>query len=193
VGIPVDLMVPEALAGSGGTREARIPPHDKHATRRTLVCRQNAPWSRSARSGLSSASLPARCGAYRWRRQQRWCPGERVTDPSDPIGATTDTPRRAAQPLARGGGTRRSRVDCAGSGAVHHRAPSTGPAPVPLSPRTRSDHRLPDPMRRVGARSAAARAGRRVLERYRRYLLVQRGLTRERWGKTSGTAVRAGG
>ncbi|HUA72139.1 MAG TPA: GSU2403 family nucleotidyltransferase fold protein [Solirubrobacteraceae bacterium] len=34
-GIPVDLMVPEALAGSGGQRGARIPPHDKHATRRT--------------------------------------------------------------------------------------------------------------------------------------------------------------
>lgn len=35
-GIPVDLMVPEGLAGSGGksSRGARIPPHDKHATRR---------------------------------------------------------------------------------------------------------------------------------------------------------------
>jgi hypothetical protein len=35
-GIPVDLMVPERLAGSGGksARGARIPPHDKHATRR---------------------------------------------------------------------------------------------------------------------------------------------------------------
>ncbi|MCY3851312.1 MAG: hypothetical protein OXF75_11005 [Acidimicrobiaceae bacterium] len=35
-GIPVDLMVPESLAGDGGksTRGARIPPHDKHATRR---------------------------------------------------------------------------------------------------------------------------------------------------------------
>lgn len=32
-GIPVDLMVPEALAGAG-TRGARIPPHDRHATRR---------------------------------------------------------------------------------------------------------------------------------------------------------------
>lgn len=34
-GIPVDLMVPAALAGSGGRRGARIPPHSRHATRRT--------------------------------------------------------------------------------------------------------------------------------------------------------------
>jgi hypothetical protein len=34
-GVPVDLMVPEALAGSGGRRGARIPPHSKYATRRT--------------------------------------------------------------------------------------------------------------------------------------------------------------
>jgi len=34
-GIPVDLMVPEALAGDGGRRGARIPPHSRHATRRT--------------------------------------------------------------------------------------------------------------------------------------------------------------
>lgn len=33
-GIPVDLMVPESLAGSGGRRGARIPPHSKQATRR---------------------------------------------------------------------------------------------------------------------------------------------------------------
>jgi hypothetical protein len=35
-GIPVDLMVPEALAGSGGpqTRGARVPPHDRRAMRR---------------------------------------------------------------------------------------------------------------------------------------------------------------
>jgi hypothetical protein len=33
-GVPVDLMVPEALAGAGGRRGARIPPHSKHATRR---------------------------------------------------------------------------------------------------------------------------------------------------------------
>jgi hypothetical protein len=35
-GIPVDLMVPEQLAGGGGknSRGARIPPHDRHATRR---------------------------------------------------------------------------------------------------------------------------------------------------------------
>ena len=35
-GIPVDLMVPEKLAGGGGrsARGARIPPHDKHAARR---------------------------------------------------------------------------------------------------------------------------------------------------------------
>jgi len=35
-GIPVDLLVPAALAGSGGRRGARIPPHSRHATRRTL-------------------------------------------------------------------------------------------------------------------------------------------------------------
>jgi hypothetical protein len=34
-GVPVDLMVPAALAGSGGRRGARIPPHGRHATRRT--------------------------------------------------------------------------------------------------------------------------------------------------------------
>lgn len=34
-GIPVDLMVPEALAGEGGRRGARIPHHSRHATRRT--------------------------------------------------------------------------------------------------------------------------------------------------------------
>lgn len=33
-GIPVDLMVPEALAGSGGRRGGRIPPHSSQATRR---------------------------------------------------------------------------------------------------------------------------------------------------------------
>ncbi len=34
--IPVDLLVPEALAGVGGRRGARIPPHSRRATRRTL-------------------------------------------------------------------------------------------------------------------------------------------------------------
>lgn len=34
-GIPVDLMVPEALAGRQGRRGARIPPHSVQATRRT--------------------------------------------------------------------------------------------------------------------------------------------------------------
>lgn len=36
MGIPVDLMVPEALAGPGGaqSRSARVPPHDRHAMRR---------------------------------------------------------------------------------------------------------------------------------------------------------------
>lgn len=33
-GIPVDLMVPETLAGTAGRRGARIPPHSKHAARR---------------------------------------------------------------------------------------------------------------------------------------------------------------
>ena len=35
-GIPVDLMVPEALAGAGARRGARIPPHSRHATRRAI-------------------------------------------------------------------------------------------------------------------------------------------------------------
>jgi hypothetical protein len=34
-GIPVDLLVPAALAGEGGRRGARIPPHSRQATRRT--------------------------------------------------------------------------------------------------------------------------------------------------------------
>jgi hypothetical protein len=33
-GIPVDLMVPELLAGSGSRRGVRIPPHAKHSARR---------------------------------------------------------------------------------------------------------------------------------------------------------------
>lgn len=33
-GIPVDLMVPESLAGSGSRRGVRIPPHDRHSARR---------------------------------------------------------------------------------------------------------------------------------------------------------------
>lgn len=33
-GVPVDLMVPEALAGQGGRRGARIPPHSSKAARR---------------------------------------------------------------------------------------------------------------------------------------------------------------
>jgi hypothetical protein len=33
-GIPVDLMVPESLAGGSGRRGARIPPHSKYAARR---------------------------------------------------------------------------------------------------------------------------------------------------------------
>ena len=33
-GIPVDLLVPAAVAGEGGRRGARIPPHGRHATRR---------------------------------------------------------------------------------------------------------------------------------------------------------------
>lgn len=35
-GIPVDLMVPEALAGGHGRRGARIPPHAKDAARRAV-------------------------------------------------------------------------------------------------------------------------------------------------------------
>lgn len=35
-GIPVDLMVPEHLAGSGRRRGVRIPPHAKHSARRAV-------------------------------------------------------------------------------------------------------------------------------------------------------------
>jgi len=35
-GIPVDLMVPEALAGAGSRRFGKIPPHDDRATRRAV-------------------------------------------------------------------------------------------------------------------------------------------------------------
>lgn len=35
-GIPVDLMVPEHLAGSGSRRGVRIPPHAKHSARRAV-------------------------------------------------------------------------------------------------------------------------------------------------------------
>ena len=34
-GVPVDLLMPAALSDSGGRRGARIPPHDRRATRRT--------------------------------------------------------------------------------------------------------------------------------------------------------------
>jgi hypothetical protein len=55
-GIPVDLMVPESLAGGSGRRGARIPPHSKHAARRaagleaTLI--DNAPSRRRSRFRL---------------------------------------------------------------------------------------------------------------------------------------------
>jgi len=35
-GVPVDLMVPERLAGAGGSRSGRIAPHSDRATRRTI-------------------------------------------------------------------------------------------------------------------------------------------------------------
>jgi hypothetical protein len=35
-GIPVDLMVPEAIAGTGGRRSVRVPPHDSRAMRRAV-------------------------------------------------------------------------------------------------------------------------------------------------------------
>jgi Nucleotidyltransferase len=35
-GVPVDLMVPQALSGGGGHRGARIPPHSKKAARRAV-------------------------------------------------------------------------------------------------------------------------------------------------------------
>lgn len=35
-GVPVDLMVPEALAGPGSQRSGRIPPHANHTTRRAV-------------------------------------------------------------------------------------------------------------------------------------------------------------
>lgn len=35
-GVPVDLMLPEAMAGEGGSRSARVPPHSKHSFRRAV-------------------------------------------------------------------------------------------------------------------------------------------------------------
>jgi hypothetical protein len=35
-GIPIDLMVPDSLAGATGRRGARIPPHSKHSARRAI-------------------------------------------------------------------------------------------------------------------------------------------------------------
>lgn len=35
-GVPVDLMLPDSMAGEGGRRGARIPPHSKHAVRRAV-------------------------------------------------------------------------------------------------------------------------------------------------------------
>src|SRR5215218_5636807 len=35
-GVPVDLMLPDSMAGEGGRRGARIPPHSKHAVRRAI-------------------------------------------------------------------------------------------------------------------------------------------------------------
>jgi len=35
-GVPVDLMLPDSMAGEGGRRGARIPPHSKHAARRAV-------------------------------------------------------------------------------------------------------------------------------------------------------------
>lgn len=36
VAVPVDIMVPEALAPAGGTRSVRIPPHDKMVARKAV-------------------------------------------------------------------------------------------------------------------------------------------------------------
>ena len=41
-GIPVDLMVPEALAGKGGRRGARIPPHASNARQAAWALRSRA-------------------------------------------------------------------------------------------------------------------------------------------------------
>ncbi len=56
--IPVDLMVPDALAPEGGRRSARIPPHDKMATRRAV--------------GLEAAvSTATSCRSRRWMTRIR--------------------------------------------------------------------------------------------------------------------------
>jgi len=41
-GIPVDLMVPEHLAGSGSRRGVRIPPHDKHSHAARLALKRRS-------------------------------------------------------------------------------------------------------------------------------------------------------
>lgn len=72
-GIPVDLMVPEALAGASGRRGARIPPHSTKAARRAVgleaavvrswrarLChgRPRRGRSRAARNSCSLCSVP---------------------------------------------------------------------------------------------------------------------------------------
>lgn len=59
-GIPVDLMVPEALAGDSGRRGARIPPHSKNAARRAIGL-EAAVLDHAPRQILSLAVGDTRC------------------------------------------------------------------------------------------------------------------------------------
>jgi hypothetical protein len=71
-GIPVDLMVPGALAGKGGRRGARTPPHASNATRRAAGLEAAVGWwTRMPTTSIGSLSQsrprtsPRGYGSYR--------------------------------------------------------------------------------------------------------------------------------
>jgi len=66
-GIPVDLMVPEALADARGSRGAGIPPHHPHATRRTTGPEAAVvEHSRDCPSSVDSSQYPCSVEARFW-------------------------------------------------------------------------------------------------------------------------------
>lgn len=101
-GIPVDLMVPEHLAGRGGRRGARIPPHDNRAARRAVgleasVVDQSPVKVESldgdGRSAVVNVAGPAALLVAKLHKL-----GERTTTPS---ASTTRTPTTATDCLWR--------------------------------------------------------------------------------------------
>lgn len=59
-GIPVDLMVPDALSGTGGRRGARIPPHSSKAARRTPALKPQLSTTSRCRSTRTTRPTPAK-------------------------------------------------------------------------------------------------------------------------------------